>query len=358
METQAISKLCGVSKEDLSREMSKIVEEYQIRFNPDPQLSRLLESHFQTSKNKKNTGHTTTRVGRKIIGDDTPKLLIVVCLLLAAVLLSGNLIVLNTFFKSKTNQILPYLTDIDMISAGVSAYVIVYCSLLRLVNEVQVNHTNETLANLFATYQPSLDESLEAHQNLMTRFRNFDDRIFDTDITSNETKGRYLNLTNDGFCANRYQNGSNQAQINTCLGLLNNIASQGLPDTATLVITTDLASIQQYEATPTLQVVQSILQASDSYDFDTMTTTLTWATQYLLESEQVDVSGYANSLVKETTTVLIISLCYNIVITIVIWVPIIRYLKRRFWIARNIFLLYPIRVLQSNENIKQLFKKW
>ena len=358
METKAISKLCAVSKEELGLEMSKIAEEYQIKFNATLQMSSLLDLHFNAAKSKRNTGQRTTRVSRQIIGDYSPTYIVIFGLLVLALLLAGNFVVLNIVFKEKTHKILPFLTDIDKISAGASAYSIVYGTLFRLVNEVKSSQSNSSLTSLFNSYQASLDLAFTSHKNLMARFRNFEDRILESDITSAETKGRYRNLTDDSFCGNRDQNGTSPSAIALCKSSFKNQAAQGLPNTATVLITSNLDSIAQFGANPTIETVAAILQAPDSWDVNFLTSIITNAIEYLLMSEQVDVSSYAKSLVDVTTSMVIISLIYNVVSTLAIWVPIIIYLKRRFWIARNIFLLYPIRVLHSNEQIKQLFKKW
>ena len=356
METNAISKLCAVSKEDLDREISKIAEEYQTKFNPNLRLSRLLD--FQPMKSKKSTGQKTIRAGRKIIGNYTPTTLIVVFLVVTAFLLSGSFIVANIVFKTKTKKILPFLTDIDTISAGLSAYPVAYSALMRLSNEIKVSANSSSFPLYYTEFYDSALKAFTTHQELLPRLRNFDDRIINTDITSNETKRRYQNLTSDRFCGDRDQNGTTLLFANLCKSSLKNLASQGLPDTAMAVMNMNLNSIRRFNTTPTVQTAKEILQAPDSWDFNYITTVVTNAIEYLLMSEQVDVSAYAHSLMDVTTIMLIISLIYNIIITVVIWVPIIMYLKKRFWIARNIFLLYPIRVLHSNQQIKQLFKKW
>ena len=359
METVAISKLCAVSKDEMDREVIKIIEEYRMKFNPSLQLSSLIESQKKKpTKDKTHGSHRTTRAGRKMIGDHTSSFFIIFLLVLAALLLSGGFFVVNVVFKGKTQMILPYLTDIDKLSAGMSAYPIAYSSFLRLANAIKKEQSDSSFEYLYSVYQRIFNNAYKLHEELLPRLRNFEDRILSTDLTSNETKKRYQNLTDDSFCADRDQNGTAQAIIGFCLKASKNLASQGLPETAVAVMKMDMDFIQQLNQTPTVETVTALLQAPDSWDPNFFASVLANVLQYMLQSEQIDVSIYAESLLNVTGVMLAVSLIYNVVITMAIWIPIIIYLKKRFWLARNIFLLYPIRVLYCNEHIKQLFKKW
>ena len=359
METTALAKLCTVlPKEHLAKEIGKIVSVYESRLGPNPSLSSYMKYNSNWTNEKKKKSHGISQSARKIVQDHLSLQKVISMLLLVAFALSGSFVMTNTIFRSKTKVLLPFLEDLDKISNGISSYVTVLSVFLRFMNEIKNPNINETLPGLVATYQPVIADALQAHEEMILRFRDFASRILDTDITSIETKTRYQNNTNADFCWSRDQNGTTQNFNNICVTSLKNAPSRGLPDTAELVIKTVAELIQQFISSPTQQTANAILNSTDIYYFNYLTSLMTNSITWLASSEQIDISLYANSLEKDTNRLRIICLGYTCLMIVLVWVPIIIYLKKRFRSSRNIFLLFPIRLLRSNEHIKHLFKKW
>ena len=359
METIALSKLCTVlPKEHLTQEINKFITIYESKLGKCPSLSGYTKYNPNLVSEKAKKGQRITQSTRKIVQDQVSMQKLTVILLLAAVGLSGSFLLTNIVFRSKTQILLPYLKDLDLISNGISSYTIIFAILLRFTNEIKNPNINETLPGLVETYQPIITQTLQSHEEMIPIFRDFTSRIIDTDITSWETKARYQNNTNDNFCASRDQNGTQEIYINLCKTSVKNVASRGLPDTADLVINTVAELIQQFVDDPTPATANSILNSSDIWYFNYLTTIVTNVIQYLAASEQIDISLYANSLVTQTSVLRLLCLAYTCLMIVFVWIPTIVYLKRRFRRSRNIFLLFPMRLLNSNEHIKRLFKKW
>ena len=361
METRAFVKLCTVlPKENLAQEINKIITAYESKLGSSPNLSGYAKynTNWITHEKSKKGRSGISQSARKIIQGHMSLQKILSALLLVAFALSGSFIMTNVVFKSNTRVLLPFLEDLDKISAGISSYVTVFSTFLRFMNEVKNPNINETLPGLVATYQPVITNALQAHEEMILRFRDFSSRILDTDITSPETKTRYQNNTSEDFCGTRDQNGSEPIIITMCLTSVKNVASRGLPDTADHIISTVAGLIQQFINSPTTQTANSILNTTDMYYFNYLTSLITNSISWLASSEQIDISLYASNLEQMTNRLRILCLAYTCLMIVLVWIPTIVYLKKRFRSSRSIFLLFPIRLLKSNEHIKQLFKKW
>ena len=215
------------------------------------------------------------------------------------------------------------------------------------MNEIADPNLNQTLPALVATYQPVIANAIQAHEDMMPIFRDYTSRIMDTDITSSETKERYQNTSNASFCSDRDQNGTAPVYVKLCLTSLKSAPSEGLPSTAELIIQTVAELIQQFISNPTQQTVKSILGSSDIWYFNFLSSIITNAITWLVMSEQIDISLYTQSLVQETNYLRIICLIYTCVVMLVIWIPTIIYLKRRWRLSRNIFFIIPNKTSQS-----------
>ena len=359
-ETLAFAKLCTVlPKENLVKEINKFITAYESRLGPSPNLSAFGKVNTNFAHEKGKNGHGGfSQSARKIIHGNLPAPKLLILLLSAAVILSGCFIMTTIYFNVKTQILHPFLEDLDKISAGIPSYSTVLSTLLRFMNEVKNPRINVTLPELWETYQPVITEALRTHDEMMPRFREFSSRIMDTDITSEETKIRYQNNTNENFCWSRDVDGSEEKVITLCLTGLKNVASRGMPDTADLVINTVIGLIQQFVNSPTKQTADSIFNATDIYFFNYLTNFITSSITNLANAEQIDISNYAGSIVQATYWMEIISLVYTCLTMVMVWIPTIVYLKRRFQNSRSIFLLFPIRLLRSSQQVKQLLKKW
>ena len=358
MEKAAISKLCAVTSKELKPSLKKIIDSYEFLFEKRlPYLQELYQAIPELAQKKKDNNHTSRGAPKyRAIKDGGSKIKLCAIISGVSVLLSGSYIVVNIMFKEATSQIYPFLQDLEILSTGLPNIVTPEASLLRLLNEMANPYAQQTLPTLIPTYYNMSVKSVQNLKTVSERLRTSVEFLQNSSIASEATKNLTQNFTSDQFCRNLTVVGSSLTFL--CIPGVKNLASTGFINTLERVMGLIHGVLDDLLANATLTKAKSIIIAPDLIDIFTLNFIMDLRISQLLDLEQSDVAAYSEKLIGHTTLMLLLSLIYTSCLLILLWIPTIRYLRKRVKLVRKIFFLLPTRVLQGNQAIKNFFKKW
>ena len=369
METFAFTKLCSVSVKELEPHLKKILFSYEQMFGKVLPASKIFQenilSHLNKNVKKYQNSSTSLRgtetqrrilLAKKAGTQKGSNLLVLILVLFVSILLSGTYIVININFKKANERVRPLITDMEKMSNGFPSYFTTQMILMRLFNEVSNPNINATLPSLIEEYEGLLNESITAHKEMSNHLLNSYQRMKSSDVLSESTKLFLHNITSNAFCG--YVIIMGPVMVSRCRTYLNNLADTGLIATANHVMDIMTQQLEHFKTNPTFATVSGFYFTSDISEFMTMNILLEFYLIQFLQSEQNDIADYAQRLLSQTNVMLGISLGYNIGLLILVWIPTIAYLRRRFMLSRSVFLLLPTKVLQRNNGIRNLFKTW
>ena len=368
METVAFTKLCGITMKELEPSLKKITLSYEQLFGkPLPALKKFKENvSYKKKKSKdsfksissqtKNGRIRRNPFARRSIAEKSSTLLLVITVLFVSFLLSAAYIVINIVFKNANAKILPFITDLEKISEGLPACYTAQSVMVRLLNEILNPKISETLPILMDSYQETLNESVVALKEMNNHLINSIERAESTDVLSPYTKQFFSNITNDSWCHVKFDDGSDLYSI--CVTSMKRVASSGFPAVGNKLMEGYISQIKTFVASPTIISALTFYLAPDVLEFLYMTLLDVNFLLQMLKHEQADVGAYTENLYAQTRLMLILALLYNVVVLFLLWMPTITYLRKRFILARSIFLLMPTKVLLHNSGVNNLFKVW
>ena len=367
METFAFSKLCRVSMKELEPHLKKILLAYQQMFGKTlPQLKMLQEALNFEKNGKKQKNSSTLLKGtevktrrlmtKKAVNEKSSNLLIVLLVLFISLLLSAPYLAINIIFKAANEKIHPYIIHLEKTSNGYPAYYTIQMIMTRLFNEVYNPQINEALPKILETYEDILNDTLSSQKEMNEHFLNSMEQLLSSDVLSENTKLFLRSVSSNSFCAlfARWEAGFDTM----CLTSLKGIADRGYLALGNHLIKVLNQQIENFKADPTFLTMTEFYYTTDAFEFVMF---VIMAEMYLtdyLPLVQIDVESYVQKVLSQTHGMLGVSLSYNIVLLILLWIPTISYLSKRFKLSRNIFLLLPTKVLQRNHGIRNLFKTW
>ena len=367
METFAFTKLCSVTMKELEPNLKKILLAYQHMFGKIlPQLKNLQETFYLEKNGKKHKNSLTPLKGaevktrrlltKKAVTEKSSNLLIVLLVLFISLLLSAPYLVINALFKTVNAKALPLIIDLEKACNGYPVHFTMQTIMMRLFNEAYNPQVNEALPKILETYESILNESLSAHKLMNEHILNSLQRMESSDVLSENTKLFVRNMTNSSFCTEFIAWGGDF--YNTCRTGLKSTADTGYLATSNHIVTTLNQQIQNFRAEPTFFTIAAFYYSTDSIEFMTMNMLMQMYLTSYLQYVHIDLEHYSQRLLSQAHVMLGVSLSYNIGLLILIWIPTITYLSKRFKLSRSIFLLFPTKVLQHNIGIRNLFKIW
>ena len=369
METFAFTKLCSVSLKEFEPHLKKILFAYEQMFGRTlPALKILQENLSNIEKSTKKQKNSSTllkgaqvktkrrHLTKKVVNDEHSNIVLVLLVLFVSLLLSGTYIVVNFTFKNANVKVFPLITDIEKISNGFPTYFAIQMVMMRLFNEVFNPQINQTLPKIIEAYESLLNESLsdqkEMNEHILSSFQQMESN----EVLSDDTKLYVRNMSNSSFCASFIPWGA--MFVSMCQTSIKNIANTGYLPTGNHMTKVLNQLIQNFRANPTFSTATVFYYSTDAYEFMIMNLIVEYYLVFFLQSAQADLENYSQKLLSQTHVMLGVSLAYNIGLLILLWIPTITYLRNRFKLSRNIFLLLPTKVLHHNSGIRNLFKTW
>ena len=368
METIAFSKLCSVSMKELEPNLKKILFAYKQMFKKTLSTLTIFQeniSHLEKNTKKHKSSSAPLKGAEvksrrlftiKAVTEKRSNILLVLIVFFVSLLLSGTYIVINIIFKNANVKVFPLMTDLEKISNGLPSYFTTQMVMMRLFNEVFNPRINQTLPTILETYESMLNESLAAQKVMNQYLLNSLQRLESSDVFSDSSKAFFQNFTKNTFC--EMFSSINDRYYQLCKIGLNNVANTGYLATGNHLMNILQHQIQNFKTNPTLATVGAFYYSEDIAEFMAMNMVAEHYLLKVLQSEQVDVVNYSQKLLSQTHAMLSVNLTYNIGLLILLWIPTITYLRNRFKLSRNIFLLLPIKVLHHNNGIRNLFKTW
>ena len=368
METFAFSKLCSVTMKEQEPHLKKILLTYEQVFGKTlPALKILQENSSNLEKNTKKHKNSSTPLKnaeikprrlltKKAVSEKSSNIVLALLVLFVSLLLSGTYIVINIIFKNANVKIFPLITDMEKISNGFPSYFTIQMVMMRWFNELFNPHIDQTLPTILEKYEGMLNESLSAQKEMNEYLLNSLQRMESSDVLSEDTKSFARNMTNSSFCEFFIQYGD--MYFSMCQTALKHVANTGYLATGNHMIRILTQQIQNFRANPTFFSAAAFYYTADAFEFLILNILVEYYSIYFLLSVQADVANYSQKLLSQTHAMLGLSLAYNIGLLILLWIPTITYLRKRFKLSRNIFLLLPTKVLHHNTGIRNLFKTW
>ena len=362
MEVLAFTKLCNITLKELQPSLKKITVSYEQLFGKTlSALQHLQENADYHKKKSKESSHKMKITKRrppikKSVTEKSSNLLLVTLILFVSLLLSATYIVINVVFKNANAKILPFLTDLEKVSAGLPSCFTAQAAMTRIFNEIANPNISHTLPALIESYQGSLNESLSALKDMNNHLIGALKRAESTDVLSNTTKEFFRNLTDSRWCNVRFDDGTNVYSY--CIKGIKGVAASGFMATQNKMLEGFTSQINKFALSPTLSTIYEFYFSPDVFDFMIMNLLAENYMLQMLKYEQIDVGKFAEQLHSQTHLMLALGLLYNVVLLAILWVPTISYLRKRFIYARSIFLLVPTQVLLRNSGVNNLFKVW
>ena len=368
MEMVAFTKLCGVTMKEFEPSLKKITITYERLFGKTlPALRNLQENlnyhkkrTIDYSRNGSNRAKATEikrnySMKRSLIANSS-NLFLVSLLLSVSILLSGTYIAINVTFKAANTKILPFITDLEKISNGLPSCLTAQAIMTRLFNEVLNPKIKQTLPTLLESYQGVLNDSIASLKEMNSYLLNLRERAESNEVLSEDTKEFFRNLTDSRWCWGELDDGSNLYDY--CVIMIKGVANSGLVATQNQLMEAYTEQITKFTMNPTILTIYSFYFSPDVIEFMLMTLVVQNYFLQMLKAEQADVGDYIQKLYSQTHLMLGLCLLYNVVLLFLLWLPTITYLRKRFILARSIFLLLPTKVLLHNSGINNLFKVW
>ena len=366
MEMVAFTKLCGVTMHELEPSLKKLTLSYEHLFGKTlPALKNFQEnlSYHKKHTNDRSRGFLTQAKGtrlnnklskKKAIIEKSSNFVLMTLVLFVSLLLSGTYIVTNIAFKNANAKILPFILDIEKISAGLPACFTAQAIMTRLFSEIANPQISQTLPALVESYEGTLNESMAALKEMNNYLISSMQRTVSNDIFTETTKEMFQNLTDSKWCWLDLGEGGPYS----CQTLIKGVANSGFFATLNQLMEAFTSQITKFTMNPTLTTIYSFYFSPDVFEFILMNLITEAYLLGMLNAVQADVGSYTEKLHFQTYLMLAFGLLYNVVLLCLLWIPTIRYLRKRFILARSIFLLVPTKVLLHNSGIINFFKVW